>query len=251
VNVMRFLKVKKDFNLEKYIILRDDLLENAYSLFYELIMDYRSHKDYPFLLYSLLSNFYSDHNIDFELNIDDFKVFKRLNFTKDDWIVIYKVFNKALSYCEDNAGLSAFIKLFYSDIIIVGPFGEDFRCLDMDYDFLELVPDEVKKLFWVFDDFFNNQDIELSEMKSIMRNDSISCCIAMHLAIWVNDTYTMDRDSLELFVIALDKYYTKPAFYESDLDNINTLRVELDTAYRFSDDEIHDAFTRIKDWQQK
>ena len=32
------------------------------------------------------------------------------------------------------------------------------------------------------------------------------------------------------------------------MDNINELRVELDTAYIFSDDEMHDAFTRIKDW---
>lgn len=247
---MKFLKVKKDFDLQKYIILRDDLLENVYSLFNEIIMNYRLDRNYSFQLYNLLLYFYSEHNIDFELNIDDFKEFKHLNFTKDDWITIYRIFNNALTYCENNAGLSAFIKLFYSDIIIVGPFGEDFRCLDMDYDFLELVPDEVKKLFWVFDDFFNNHDMELSEMKSLLRNDSISCCIAKHLAIWVNDTYTMDRDSMELFVIALDKYYTKPAFYESDLDNINELRVELDTAYRFSDDEIDDAFKRIKDWSK-
>ena len=69
-DIMKFLKVKKDFDLEKYINLRDDLLENVYSMFYEIIRNY-DHRNYSFLLYKLLSYFYSEHNIDFELNIDD------------------------------------------------------------------------------------------------------------------------------------------------------------------------------------
>jgi hypothetical protein len=247
---MEFVRVKKGFDVDKFINLRDELLDNVYSLFYEIVNSYDNSTVYSVKLYQIFFDFHKNFKTDFEFNLDDFYKFRQLNFTKDDWIVIYKIFKDVLIYCNDNPSLTTFTKLFYADVILIGPFSEDFRCLDMNFDFLELMTEEVKKLFWLFDEYFNNRDKELiKDIKSVCMNDSIPYCMAYHLAWWINDHEKEDKIVLDLYVIAINKIYKRPIFYQRNLDDVSEIRVELDTSYHFSDEIIDEAFSKIKDWR--
>jgi hypothetical protein len=247
---MEFVRVKKDFDVVTFINLRDDLLNDVYSILHDIVRHYDNSRNYSIELYNTFLMFHKNIRIDFELNLEDFYRFRQLNFTNNDWKVIYKIFKDTLSYCDDNPELSTFLKLFYSDVILIGPFSEDFRCLRMDYELLELMGDEIKKLYWLFDDYINNQDLELiKEIKSVCENDAVPYCVSYHLASWINDTDVEDLNALELYVVAINKVYRRPTFYQRDLDNIAEIRGSIDTSWQFSEDEIIQTFSKIESWE--
>ena len=247
---MEIVRVKKDFALEKFVNIRDELLEDVYSVFYEIIRKYDSNMDYSVKLYQVFLDFHNKFRMDFEWNLENFRIFRRLNFTNKDWMVIYKVFNNTLDYFDDNPELGNFVKLFYSDVILIGPYSEDFRTLDMSPELLELVPSEVKKLYWLFEDYFTSRDDELiGEIKKLSLHDAVCYCISYHLAYWINDNEIEDIDALDLYVVAINKLYKRPIFYQSDVDNASSIRVSIDTSWHFSDDVIRSEFAKINDWE--
>ena len=246
---MEFVRIKKDFDVVAFINLRDELFDDVYNVLHDAVRHYDNSRNYSIELYKIFMDFYSKMKIDFEINLEDFNKFKQLNFTNNDWMVIYKLFNAAIDYCDENEGLLNFVKLFYCDLILIGPFSQDFRSLDMSYELLELMSDEIKKLHWLFDDYFNNKDYELiKEIRSLCENDSVPFCVANHLAALINDNEVEQLDALYLYVAAVNKIYRRPVLYQSDLDNASSIRVSIDTSWHFSDDDIHEAFSKIEDW---
>lgn len=262
------MKVKKDFDAGEFIKQRDTLFNRVYDLLND---DNLSSKDLTdaFGEFSLNSPIIHD----FEFSREDFEIFKKLDFTVKEWMTVYNVFYEVIDS-------SVLIKLFYYGLIFSGPFADFVKSLEMmidpddynqrdlnyifdDYgveigseiydlivrgDVFKLMSEEITELYFLFDDYFKNRDSSLiKDIKEICRRDCVSFCIANHLAFWINDA-EKSAEAFELFPIAINKLYKKQILYESDLDYINDIRVEMDTSYYLSDEEIEEGFLKINDW---
>ena len=241
-------------DLEEYFQLKNELFRSLFNIFDEFINDFDSSKDYPKLIFDKFENFSdkSNFNLDFEFSTYDFKIFEECKFSDDEWISIYNLFYNLSS--QDNK-LTPFIKLFYCDLLYNGPFDEDIEALDMSNDLLDLMTDEVKKLFWLFDEYFKYDDSKLIErIAEVCKFDVIPFFMTYHLANWINEKIETDLNkmqeygdtSLELYLIAYDKVFKKPVFYYWDeYIDLDSIMYDIDTS-RFSKKQIEKVYSKMQ-----
>lgn len=239
-------------DVEHYLQLKDDLFNSLVDIFDEVVNDFSSDADYPGLIFEVFDNFRKKSNLvlDFEFSQVDFEIIRQCTFLKHEWIKIYKLF------CElsnRNNELTPFIKLFYCDLLYNGPFDEDVEALDMSENLLALMTDEVKKLFWLFDDYFENKNPEtIKDIVNVSRDCSVPFFILMHLATWINEDIEMDSNkmieygdiSLQLYVIANEKVLKRPVLYLDERCELGEIRFGLDTS-RFGEEQIENAYSKI------
>lgn len=262
------MKVKESFDASEFIKQRDILFDKIYNLLND--KDFSS-KDLTDAFEEFSLNSPIKH--DFEFSRENFEIFKKLDFTVKEWMAVYEIFYEVIDS-------SVLIKLFYYGLIFSGPFADfvkslemvidpdDYSQRDLNYIFddygvgigseiydlivnggvFKLMSEEITELYFLFDDYFKNRDSSLiKDIKEICRMDCVPFCIANHLAFWINDA-EKSAEAFELFPIAINKLYEKQILYESDLDYINEIRVEMDTSYYLSDEEIEEGFLKINDW---
>lgn len=244
-------------DIKEYFELKNELFSSLFYIFEDFINDFDSSKDYPKSIFDKFKNFAGKSNfkLDFEFSSYDFKIFEECKFSSEEWIEIYKLFH-ALSNDDE---LNPFIKLFYCDLLCNGPFNEDIEALDMSSDLLELMTDEVKKLFWLFDEYFKHHDSKLiKSIAEVCKSDAIPFFIVVHLAGWIYESIEDDLNkmqeygdvSLELYLIAFDKIFKKPVIYRWDeYVELDSIRYDIDTS-RFSEKQIEKVYSKIRGFDQ-
>ena len=241
-------------DLEEYFELKNELFISLFYIFDEFINDFDSSKDYSKLIFEKFDNFFDKSNfkLDFEFSNYDFKLFEECEFSSDEWISIYKLFYNLSS---QNNGLTPFIKLFYCDLLYNGPFDEDVEALDMSNDLLDLMGDEVRKLFWLFDEYFKHSDSKLIErIAEVCKCDAIPFFMVDHLASWINEKIEKDLNkmqeygdiSLELYLIAYDKVFKKPIiYYWDEYVDLDSMMYDIDTS-KFSEKQIEKLYSKMQ-----
>lgn len=241
-------------DIKEYLELKNELFSSLFYIFDEFINDFDSSKDYSNLLFKEFKNFGYKCNfkLDFEFSNHDFKIFDECKFSSDEWTVIYNLFFKLFSRDSE---LNPFIKLFYCDLLYNGPFGEDVEALDMSNDLLELMFDELKSLFWLFDEYFKDDDSQLiSQIAEACNRDAIPFFIVNHLADWIYEHIENDSNkvweygdaSLELYLIASDKIFKKPIIYRWDeYIDLDSIRYDIDSS-KYNEKQIEKAYSKIE-----
>ncbi len=242
--------------INEYLELKNELFSSLFYIFDEFINDFDSSKDYSKLIFKEFKDFGDKCNfkLDFEFSTHDFKIFEECKFSNDDWILIYNLFFNLFS---QDSKLTPFIKLFYCDLLYNGPFDEDVEALDMSDDLLELMFDELKRLFWLFDEYFKDDDSKLiSQIAETCKWDVIPFFIVNHLADWIYEHIENDLNkvreygdvSLELYLIAFDKIFKKPIIYRWDeYIDLDSIRYDIDTS-KFNEKQIEKAYSKIENF---
>lgn len=254
---MNIVKAKDNFDCEKFIILQLDLFGSLAEVFYEIINDFDSNKNYEKLIRDCFLKFKnkSDLKLNFEFSYGEFRIFEKYHYSPEDWIVIYKLFNKIIN---ENDELTAFIKLFYYGLIYVGPFCDDVESLDMSDSLLNLMSEEVKKLFWTFDEFYHSRNPDLIiNLVDISKDVPIPIYIVKHLAFWVNDHISMHPDEmkkyedicLDLYLVAFKKIFNKYLIDDYDVLEYDGMRLDLDTS-NFSEEQIDKVYSKLSYYNQ-
>lgn len=241
-------------DIKKYLELKNELFTSLFYIFDEFINDFDLSKDYSKLIFKEFKNFSDkcNFNLDFEFSIYDFKIFDECKFSDDEWISIYRLFYRLFS---QDSKLTPFIKLFYCDLLYKGPFEEDVEALDMSNNLLELMFDELKRLFWLFDEYFKDDNSKLiSQIAEAGKCDVIPFFIVNHLAGWIYEHIENDSNkmreygdvSLELYLIAFDKIFKKPIIYRwEEYIDLDSIRYDIDTS-KFNKKQIEKVYSKIE-----
>lgn len=239
-------------NLVKYINIRNNLFNSLAYTFKGFIFENNPNKDYPSEIFDAFSNFRKkcDLKLDFEFSERDFEIFEVFGFTRSHWISIYKLFSEVFN--RDSA-LDTFIKLFLCDLIYSGPFGEDIKGLDMCKDLLDLMSEDVKSLYELFDEYFTTRNPDLiGKIVEVCKSESIPHFMADHLADWISDDIENNEEkrneyceiACELYAVAVNKIYKKNVLLECDLLELNSLKGRLELS-SFDEDVIERTFSKM------
>ena len=232
-----FRKIKRDFFKE---------LSRTFYAYVSSTQDI-GYPDHVLNLFLQLK-FKSPYVLDFEFDSVSFRRFELYGFSKDEWIRIYEMFAQVF---KRNNELNPFIYLFFYDLIYTGPFGEDIEALDMSYELLALMGDDMLKLHKLFEDYSNKDDSSLvSKIVDGAKAKTVPAFVVIHLANWINEHVGDDKTELgdliiDLYMAAIEKINKKPELASEDIDSIDAIRFEVDTS-NFSDKQIEKFYTKIK-----
>ena len=236
----------------KYINQKNNMFAELACTFKEFIFQGDSASNCQKRIFNAFLNFRSDANLrlDFEFCENDFEVFESLGFNETQWISVYTLFCDAFGMDSE---LDTFLSLFFCDLIYSGPFSEDIKGLDMPDELLDLMRSDVKKLYGLFDDYFNTRNPDLiADIVDVCKLDCIPYFMVGHLAEWIADD--IERDELkrkefgeitcELYAVAVNKIYNRPILYEDDIFEVSGLKGELEMS-QFSEDTIEKTFSKM------
>ena len=169
------------------------------------------------------------------------------------WVYLRFYFVGTLDFFFPN--IHNFRSLFYCDLLYNGPFEEDVEALDMSDNLLELMFDELKRLFWLFDEYFKDNNSKLiSQIAEAGKCDVIPFFIVNHLAGWIYEHIENDSNkmreygdvSLELYLIAFDKIFKKPIIYRwEEYIDLDSIRYDIDTS-KFNKKQIEKVYSKIE-----
>ena len=249
------MKLSKEVyaNVVKYINLKNNLFSSLAYTFKGFIFETDPDRDYPSQILDAFLNFSNeaDLKLDFEFSERDFEIFEVFGYTRSQWISIYELFTEVFNR---DSRLDTFMNLFLCDLIYSGPFGEDIKGLDMCEDLLNLMNDDVKRLYTLFDEYFTSHNPNLiGEMVEACKSDSIPHFMADHLADWISDDIEDDdakrseygEAACELYAVAVNKMYKKNVLLEGDLLEISSLKGRLEMSC-FDEDVIEKTFSKMK-----
>ncbi|MEE1336935.1 RyR domain-containing protein [Methanobrevibacter sp.] len=249
---MEWSKEQMYANFVKYINCRNNLFNSLAYTFKGFIFENDSNRDYPSQIFDGFLNFKRDANLvlDFEFSEMDFEIFDVFGFSQNHWISIYKLFSEVFNR---DAELDTFINLFFLDLIYSGPFGEDIKGLDMCDELLDLMGEDVMKLYILFDEYFNTRNPDLiKDIVEVCKSESIPYFMVEHLADWISDDIEDDdvkrsefgEIACELYAVGVNKMYRKPVLFNDDLVEISGFKGSLEMT-RFSEVVIEKTFSKM------
>jgi hypothetical protein len=198
------------------------------------------------------------YELDYELDYMDFRPFNWLelsyeSWSDEEWMSIYELFSRTIKFSHR---LNPFIRLFFYDLVYLGPFGEDIEALDMSDELLDLMGYEMKKLNNLFDKYSISDDSALvRDIAEASKVDSIPAFAVIHLANWINEHVGEDKRELgdlicELYIIAIEKILKKPKLTSLDKTEISSIFYEVDTS-NFTDAQTDHVYSCIGKYNVK
>lgn len=249
---MELSKEEVHVDVVKYINHKNNLFDELVCTFKDFIFQKGSAEDCQKRIFNAFLNFRRDANLrlDFEFSEKDFEVFESLSFNENQWISVYVLFSDVFNRDSE---LDTFLNLFFCDLIYSGPFSEDLKGLDMSDELLDLMRSDVKRLYCLFDDYFNTRNPDLiADIVDVCKREGIPYFMVDHLAEWIADD--IERDELkrkefgeiacELYAVAINKIYNRPILYEDDIFEVSGLKGELEMS-QFSEDTIEKTFSKM------
>lgn len=228
---------------------RNDFIKELAGTFSAFILSDGSINGFPehiltvFIRFNCMNRYY----LDFELDKADFKRFEFLNFSSEEWMLIYGLFNETLKL---DHRLNPFIYLFFYDLIYSGPFGEDIEALDMSDELLGLMGSDMLRLCALYDEYFESDDSNiLGDIVEASKAKTIPAFVVIHLANRIEEHVGVDKKEFgdlicELYVIAICKIYEKPKLSINDHMEISSICFEVDTS-NFTDIQIDYFYSTI------